>query len=150
VALVIALPFFDVGISINALWAIPLLVLLVLITTAVTLFASCANVFFRDAKHLVQIVLSFGIFFTPVFFEADAFGPTGAKIAMLNPLAPTLEGLRLAIVSGHNLLEPLTTAAGTLVWSPAYLAYATIWGVLGILGSVLLFHRAQFLFAEYV
>ena len=150
VALAIALPFFGVGLSLALLWIVPLALMLVLFTTGVTLAASCANVFFRDAKHLVQIILSFGIFFTPVFFNADAFGATGSRIAMLNPIAPILEGLRLAVVQGHNLAQPLAGYAGSLAWTPSYLIYAAVWAVAAFLASMVLFRRAEFDFAEYV
>lgn len=150
VALAIALPFFGVELSLALLWVAPLVLMLVLFTTGVTLAASCANVFFRDAKHLVQIILSFGIFFTPVFFNADAFGATGSRIAMLNPIAPILEGLRLTVVQGHNLTQPLAGYAGSLAWTPTYLIYAAVWAVATFLASMVLFRRAEFDFAEYV
>jgi lipopolysaccharide transport system permease protein len=148
-ALVILLPFFSVQLSVAMLWVVPLVMLLILLTTAITLAASCANVFFRDAKHLVQIVLSFGIFFTPVFFDASAFGTTGSRLLMLNPLAPLLEGLRLAVVEGHNLLVPIVNA-GVVGWTPAYLVYAMLWAIGGLLLSIAIFRRAEFKIAEYV
>jgi len=151
IALGIALPFFGVGISAGLLWSPLLALLLVVLTTAATLLLSCLNVFFRDAKHLVQILLSFGIFFTPVFYAADAFGPGTARFVMLNPLAPVLEGMRLAVVVGHNLLVPLVIpSTGAVAWSPLYLAYSAIVGVGGLVASAVIFHRAEFVFAEYV
>jgi len=150
-ALGIALPFFGVHLSFAILWAIPLVLALVMITTGTVLLGSCANVFFRDARHLVQLVLSFGIFFTPVFFNAANFGAPGAKLMMLNPLSPVLEGLRLSIVEGHNLLRPLVAASGDLlVWTPWYLGYAGLWAVGLLTLSAVLFHRAEQVFAEYV
>ena len=56
-------------------------------------------------KYLVQVLLTFGIFFTPVFFEPYMFGRLGARVMMLNPLAPLLEGLRLSVVYNHQLLD---------------------------------------------
>ncbi len=150
-ALVFTLPFFGVHFSAGFFWAVPLVLALVMITTGAVLLGSCANVFFRDAKHLVQMVLSFGIFFTPVFFNAANFGAAGAKLMMLNPLSPVLEGLRLSIVEGHNLFLPLASAAGDmLIWTPFYLVYAALWagGLLTV--SAVLFHRAEAVFAEYV
>lgn len=149
-ALAIVLPFFGVRLSTGLLWVLPLVMGLVMITTGVVLLGSCANVFFRDAKHLVQLVLSFGIFFTPVFFNAEALGPRGARLIMLNPLAPVLEGLRLAIVHGHDLLQPLMDANANLVWTPWYLIYAALWALVLPGASAILFHRTEFAFAEYV
>lgn len=150
-ALVIALPFFGVHLSLGFVWTFPLILALVMITTGAVLLGSCANVFFRDAKHLVQLVLSFGIFFTPVFFNATNFGSSGATLVMLNPLSPVLEGLRLSIVEGHNLLMPLVSASGEVViWAPWYLGYAGAWAVGLLTASAVLFHRAEQVFAEYV
>ena len=136
------------------LW-VPLLVLLLFcVTMAVGLFVSCANLFFRDVKYIVQVMVTFGIFFTPVFFEPTMFGPVGAPLMMLNPLAPLIEGFRLAIIDHHNLFATLvtTTPAGASVldWTPWYLAYSVVWAVGGLAASLLLFHRLEFVFAEYI
>jgi ABC-type polysaccharide/polyol phosphate export permease len=100
----------------------------------------------------VQVVLTFGIFFTPVLFEASAYGPKGAPILMLNPLSPLFEGLTLAVMRGHNLLEPLTvTLRGStfVAWHPWYLLYAAVVSVGSLAAGLVLFQRTQYLFAEY-
>jgi len=136
------------------LWAVPLSLLAILLTAGACLLLSCANLFFRDVKYLVQVFLTFGIFFTPVFFDAEHLGPTGSGLLMLNPLAPILEGLRLAVLQQHNLLEPwyAVTAQGQTfaAWQPWYLAYAAAWAVPGTLAAWLLFHRLEFVYAEHI
>ena len=136
-ALVVLLPLLGaVEASWSLLWVPVLLVLLIGFTTACSLFLSCANLFYRDVKYIVQVLLTFGIFFTPVFFEPAMFGARGATIAMVNPMSPLLEGLRLAVTAGHNLLEPLSTtmASGAVVtvWSPWYLMYACFVTLFGL------------------
>jgi ABC-type polysaccharide/polyol phosphate export permease len=149
--LLVALASLGVRPSLTLFWVPPLALILVLLVVGAALLLSCANVFFRDARHLVQLLLSFGIFFTPVFFDADMFGARGARLIMLNPLAPILEGMRLAVVQRHNLLEPLITpASGALAWSPWYLGYAAVWAIGGFALSAVVFHRSERLFAEYV
>lgn len=150
VALSIVLPLFGASLTWSLVWVPVLVALLILLTMGFTLIACCANVFFRDAKHVVQLVISFGVFFTPVFFSASAFGPTGVPRIMLNPLAPLLEGLRLALVDGHNLWFPLIDAAGVLVWSPWHLVWSAAWAVIGTSAALTVFRRAEFAFAEYV
>lgn len=155
VALAIVLPVAGVVPASWALLWVPLLLLLLVgFTTACALLLSCANLFYRDVKYIVQILLTFGIFFTPVFFEPAMLGARGAPIALLNPLSPLLEGLRLSATFGHNLLEPLTTtlASGAVVtvWSPWYLAYSLIVTLIGLPAAALLFYRSQYAFAEYV
>lgn len=149
-ALVVLLPFLGVVPGVTILWMPLLALLLLLITTSLTLLLSCINVFFRDARHLVQLILSFGIFFTPVFFDAAALGSRGAQLVMLNPLSPVLEGMRLAVVHGHDLSTPLLAASGVTAWSPWMLGYAGAWALGGIVVSSVIFHRAEFKFAEFV
>jgi ABC-type polysaccharide/polyol phosphate export permease len=152
--LLLLLPFLGVRPTPALLWVPLLALILVLFTAAASLFLSCANLFFRDVKYIVQVLLTFGIFFTPVLFEPAMLGPTGAQLVMLNPLAPLLEGVRLAVVEGHNLAEPLTqmTRHGVeaIAWEPWYLLYSGAWAVGGLLGSAIMFHRLEFVFAEYV
>jgi ABC-type polysaccharide/polyol phosphate export permease len=150
VALLALLPLFGVGPTWALLWVPLLALLLILLTTGLTLLTSCANVYYRDVKHVVQLIVSFGIFFTPVIFSADAFGPAGVKYLMLNPLGPVLEGLRLAVVHGHDLTAPLSGAGGALSWSPWYLAWSAGWAVIGCLGAAAVFQRAEARFAEFV
>ena len=148
--LVLVLPFLDVHLSMALLWVPVLALLLFLLTVAASLFLSCANLFFRDVKYLVQVMLTFGIFFTPVFFDPAMMGRKLARLIMLNPLSPVLEGLRLAVVQQHDLSIPLIAADGIVVWSPLYLVYAALWAVLGLAVSAMIFHRSEFVFAEYI
>lgn len=154
VVLLIALPFLSVQLSWALLWVPVLAVCLFLFTTGVGLFLSCANLFFRDVKYIVQVLLTFGIFFTPVIFDASMVGPTASRLIMLNPLSPFLEGLRLCVVQGHNLLQPLIVVGSqgqsVLAWSPWYLVYGLVCSVGGLLASALMFHRLEFVFAEYI
>ena len=99
--------FMGLQISVAFLWTIPLTVVLILLTTMASLLASAANLFFRDVKYLVQIILTFGIFFTPVFYDPADFGKTGSRLMMLNPMTPILEGFRLSIVEQHDLSKRL-------------------------------------------
>ena len=146
-------PFFGAQLSLGLLWVPVLLVLLVAFTSAAALFLSCANLFFRDVKYIVQVLLTFGIFFTPVLYEPAVLGAKG-QWAMLNPMAPILEGLRLAIFHGQNLLEPLVVTgrngAEVIAWSPWYLVYAAVLSLGGVSLAAVLFHRAEFAFAEFV
>ena len=154
VAVTLGLAFLGVRPTLALLWVPVIALLTFAFVAAAGLFVGCANLFFRDVKYIVQVLLTFGIFFTPVFFEPAMFGATGGRLMMLNPLAPMLEGLRLAVVDGHNLLLPLVVEGrggqATLAWSPYYLAYGAAWSILGLLASALLFHRLESKFAEYI
>ena len=152
-AVALFLPFLGVWPNPMWVWLLVLVPLLVLFTAGTALFLSCANLFFRDVKYIVQVLLTFGIFFTPVFFEPANFGELGGRLMMLNPLAPLLEGFRLALVEGHNLAHPLMETMGgstVLAWTPWYLGYSALWAFGGLTAAAVMFHRLEFLFAEYV
>jgi ABC-type polysaccharide/polyol phosphate export permease len=104
-------------------------------------------------KYIVQVVLMFGIFFTPIFFEPSMLGVRGAHLAMLNPLTGILEGLRLSVVQGHNLLYPLSVVVKGVerpVWEPWELVYSGVFAIVAVFGAAVMFRRLQHLFAEYV
>jgi hypothetical protein len=56
-------------------------------------------------------------------------------------------------VYDHNLLSALIEAGRNgpvLVWTPWYLAYSAGWAFVMLTGGLLVFHRAEPKFAEYV
>ena len=152
-ALLIVLPLVGLQYGAALAWLPVLAGCAFMFTAGVALVTSCANLFLRDVKYVVQVFLTFGIFFTPVFFEPQMFGPTGARLMMINPMAPLLEGIRLAVVHDHWLLQPLEVAGRTgtiVVWSPLYLAYSVACAVAATAVGLIVFHRAETKFAEYV
>lgn len=134
--LVIGLGIARVGVSSHLLWVPVLVAILLGFTVALTLILSAASLFFRDVKYLVDVFLTFAIFFTPVFFEADMFG-RWATLLLLNPVAPVLEGLN-AVVVRH--VEP------SLPW----LAYAAGVAAGACVLGIIFFKRVEPFFAESV
>lgn len=95
-ALLILLFLIKIGWSIYLLWVPVLVATIVLLCMGIGMIVSAASLFFRDVKYIVEIFLTFGIFFTPVFFDIRMFGDRG-KWLMLNPFAPLLDGLSTCI-----------------------------------------------------
>lgn len=152
-ALSLGLTFIGLTVSAALLWVPVLLVLLWTLTIAAGFFTSCSNLFFRDVKYIVQVLLTFGIFLTPVFFEPVMLGPVGGRLMMLNPLSPIIEGMRLTVIQGHNLLDTLyvqnRTGVSVLSWTPWYLVYSAVWAFGGLVLSMRMFRRSAVVFAEY-
>jgi lipopolysaccharide transport system permease protein len=98
VVLVLVFLFAPVGLSWHIAWVPLLVVLIVLQAAGLALLLSAANLFFRDVKYLVEVVLTFAIFFTPVFYDVEMFGRWG-ELLLLNPIAPLLVGLSDCIVA---------------------------------------------------
>ena len=134
--IILVLAFAKVGVSIQIVWLPVLLLLTVLLTAALAMFLSCANLFFRDVKYLVDVLLTFGIFFTPVFYEARMLGKW-ATLLLINPLGALLEAMNDVVIYHQAPSYP-------------WLAYAASWAILGLLVSWWIFDRAEASFAESI
>jgi ABC-type polysaccharide/polyol phosphate export permease len=136
VFLAVLLAVAQIGITVHLLWVPVLIVLLGLFVTGLGMFLSAANLFFRDVKYLVEVFVTFGVFFTPVFYEAALFGDWG-WVVLLNPVAVILEGLNNSIVL-HQ--------APDLGW----VIYACVIAGAVFTSSILVFKRLEPLFAESI
>lgn len=134
--LLVLLFFMKVGWSIYLLWVPVLLATIVLFSIGMGMLISAASLFFRDVKYLVEIFLTFGIFFTPVFYDVRMLGDRG-KWIMLNPIAPMLDGLN-ACVAHHQ--------APNLPW---YL-YSLIFSLVVSASGYVLFKHLEPAFAESI
>ena len=146
------LPFLHVPLSWSLLWAPVLIVMLVLFVVGAGLILSCANLFYRDVKYIVQVLLNFGVFATPVFFEPQMLGPKFGALMLDLPLSPFIQGLDLAVVHGHNLLQPLQLPGSqgimVTVWSPWMLGYALLLTIVVGWSGLRIFRRGSAHFAE--
>jgi len=125
-----------IGWSVYILWTPVLLLTMVIMATGFGMFVSAASLFFRDVKYIVEVLLTFGIFFTPVFYDVRMFGDKG-KWLMLNPIAPILEGLSACI--GHQQSPNL-----------AWFAYSMGFAVTMFVGGYIFFKHLEPAFAESI
>ena len=134
--LVVGLSVLQVGVSVYLLWLPALVLTLVVLTTGLAIVLSAASLFFRDVKYLVEITLTFAIFFTPVFYESRMFG-RWASLLLLNPIAPLLEGIS-DIVIRHT--------APSLPW----VGYSALCAIVILVVAIAVFQRLEPYFAESV
>ncbi len=87
--LIIMLPvfiLFKVNIM-NFILLLPLVILLhFTFTVGIGLLLSCANVFFRDIIHFLEVGLMFWFWMTPVFYSVDMVPARFRWICLLNPM----------------------------------------------------------------
>jgi ABC-type polysaccharide/polyol phosphate export permease len=124
------------GWSVQLAWVPLLLAILVVLTIGVGMMVSAASLFFRDVKYIVEALLTFGIFFTPVLYDVQMLGNKG-KWLLLNPVAPILEGFSTCIVR-HQPPD--------LPW----LAYSVSFGLIALLGGFVFFKHLEPAFAESI
>jgi ABC-type polysaccharide/polyol phosphate export permease len=135
-ALVILLLAIRVGWSAYFLWAPVLLLAMVLLATGIGMVVSAASLFFRDVRYIVEVLLTFGIFFTPVFYDVRMLGDKG-KWLLLNPAAPILDGLS-SCIARHQAPE--------LPW----LGYGFGFALVALFGGYTFFKHLEPAFAESI
>ena len=135
-ALALFLLVIQVGWSAQLVWVPLLLVLMVVLAVGIAMVISAASLFFRDVKYIVEVVLTFGIFFTPVLYDVRMLGDKGEWL-LLNPAAPILEGFSACIV--HH-------RAPDIRW----LAYSFSFSLVGLLSGYAFFKHLEPSFAESI
>jgi len=93
----LVLIFAGTGWSIQLLWLPLIVVTLILLTTGLAVIFSAASLFFRDVKYIVEVLLTFAIFFTPVFYDSELFG-SWAPWLLANPVSPLLEAMSSVVI----------------------------------------------------
>jgi lipopolysaccharide transport system permease protein len=134
--LVLLLFVLKVGWSVYLLWLPTLLITTLLLAAGISMIVSAASLFFRDVKYIVEAVLTFAIFFTPVFYDVRMFGEKG-KWLLLNPAAPILEGLSDCVTRQQN---------PDMGWMTYSLAFALI----TFFGGYVFFKHLEPAFAESI
>jgi lipopolysaccharide transport system permease protein len=126
------------GVAITpALLLIPLVVVSVLVAVAgVGLIAASANVWFRDARHALPLMVQVWFFLTPVIYPIDWLSPRWAWLMQLNPMAGPVQAMRALVL-------------GTPIDSHALMLSTAVSGVLMVTGLTL-FHAAERRFADVV
>jgi len=135
-ALVILLFAVRVGAGLFLLWVPVLLLTMILLVTGVGMIVAAASLFFRDVKFIVEVLLTFGIFFTPVFYDLSMFGDK-AKWLLLNPVSPLLDGFG-ACVARHQSPD--------LLW----FFYSLTFALVSVIGGYIFFKHLEPAFAESI
>jgi len=98
---------FDISLSIQALWVLPLLIMQIMLTIGITLIGSALLVFFRDVRFVIPLLLQIWMYATPVVYPVSQVPENLHPYYFLNPMAALIDGYRRALVMG---VAPRTTA----------------------------------------
>ncbi len=92
--------FYKVAITLNAFYIIPILLIQVLLTLAVSLFASAVNVYYRDVKYALPFFIQLWMYLSPVIYPVSSVPDRFRSLYMLNPMAPIIDGYRKTLLLG--------------------------------------------------
>ena len=133
--LIILIAIIQDEISLELLWCGPLLTITIMLAIGIGLLVATGSLFFRDVRYIVEVLLTFAIFFTPVLYDVSMLGQKGHWL-LLNPVAPLMEGFG-SILRGQ-----------TPDWS--WLSYSFAFAVTVVVAGYSLLKKAEPAFAETV
>jgi lipopolysaccharide transport system permease protein len=121
-----------------ALLALPwVLAVHLMFTLSISLLLAMGNLFYRDVKYLFELVLTVWMFMSAVLYPVSQVGGWMGRIMAFNPMTPILDGYRDVLLRG---VTP----------EPASFLITSVGSAILLLVAWLVFHRAEFAFAENV
>jgi homopolymeric O-antigen transport system permease protein len=137
VVLVAMMVYYQVPVT-SAMLLLPvILVIHVIFTAAVALFLAMSNLFYRDVKYLFEVLITVWMFATAVVYPLWNVGGAIGAVLALNPMTQIIEAYRAVLLYGQL---------------PAFmpLLLTGIVSLCALAASWLMFHRAEFTFAENI
>ena len=113
------------------------LVVNIAFAAGVALFLSMSNLFYRDVKYLMDVLITVWMFVTPVLYPTQDVDGVLGVLLKLNPMMHITEAYRQVLLYGQ-LPNPLTFVPTAL------------FGVLVLGAGWYVFHRTEFKFAENI
>lgn len=94
--------FYGIPVYWTLVWVPLLLLIQILLTTGLTLFAAATMVFYRDVRFVIPLALQLWMYASPIIYPL-ALVPEGIRpLYMLNPMAVLIDSYRRAILFGQG------------------------------------------------
>ncbi len=111
--------YYHVTPSLTALWAVPVFLLLSIITAlGVALWLAAINVQYRDVGYALPFLTQFWMFITPVAYSSKVISEKWQIVYALNPMAGVVNGFRWALLGAGNppdMLVAISTVIALIV-----------------------------------
>ncbi len=118
---------------------LPVFVMMVFVVSfGVGLCVSALTVQYRDMRFIVQFVVQFGLYISPVGFLSAAVPEQYRFIYSLNPLVGVIDGFRWCVLGGQHELQV------------SALLISLFWGLLLLVTGVWYFRRTERSFADVI
>ena len=100
VALMVLMIYFGIPFHATILWLPFLLGVQLVFMSGLGLLAAMGNLFFRDVGYIINTLLMFWMFATPVAYPLPAHGGLSLALFYLNPLTPIVDAYRSVLLYG--------------------------------------------------
>ena len=98
--LIIYMLIYQIPITINILWVIPIFFIQQIFTLGLALFFATANLLYRDIQYLLSMILLLWMYVTPVIYPADLVPDKYRIVFQINPMAVIINAYRQTILGG--------------------------------------------------
>jgi lipopolysaccharide transport system permease protein len=129
--------YYRVQLTVNALYIIPILMVLVIFLTAASFIFSATQVRFRDVGVALGLLLQLWMFASPVVYPLSAIPQRIRPLYELNPLVGIIENFRRVLVQG---IGPDSRS----------LAIATLISIVLLIAAYIFFKRVEATIADIV
>jgi lipopolysaccharide transport system permease protein len=92
--------YYHVSLTVNALYAVPIILVVSCFALAISFFFSATQVRFRDIGVAIPLLLQLWLFATPVIYPFSAVPSRWRPFYVLNPMVGVIEGFRQVILKG--------------------------------------------------
>ncbi len=134
-AILLAVLVFSGTLQLSVFWVLLYLPVLVVLSQGLGWLVASLNVFFRDTGQVLNVLMIFWFWFTPVFYPAAMVPERYRLVLALNPLSTILAGYRSAFLELPP--PPIEDVAVLMAWTAAV-----------FLGGALFFRRSKRAFAD--
>ena len=114
--LAVLMLYYWIPLSATALFLPVLIAVQLMFTAGLCMFLAPANLYYRDVKYMLDVLVTVWMFATPVLYPTrHVTGPLGV-ILQLNPLAPIIDGYRAILLRGElPSADPICQRGGVVV-----------------------------------
>jgi len=109
--------YYDVSFTANMLYVVPILLIQIMFTLGVCFFASAINVYYRDVKHALPLLVQLWMYATPIIYPMSLVPDRLKTFYLLNPMVGIIDGYRNVILEGvsPDLFYSGIAAAGAII-----------------------------------
>lgn len=130
--------YYGVTPSPNAIWALPLFLLLTIVAAlGVALWLAAINVQYRDVNYALPFLTQFWLFITPVAYSSNLISEKWQLVYSLNPMAGVVNGFRWALLGANTGPGP-------------EMAVSVVISILVLIGGLFYFRNMEKTFADTI
>jgi lipopolysaccharide transport system permease protein len=116
VIFLIIMVYYHTPFSVYILYVVPLVVIQTIFTLGVCFFASALNVYYRDVKYALPLIVQLWMYATPIIYPMSSIPERFWRLYLLNPMTGIIESYRAVLVkeSAPQLFYVGVAAAGAI------------------------------------